>query len=147
MLDVPSWALWLSAGAFLIVAEIFTGTFFLVCFGIAALVSAGAAASGLSVSVQWLACALASGVLVLYARPIFDRGDEEPPRKAGVDRNLGETGVVLETIDPAAGSGRIKVLHDEWRAQSIDGEVIEETARVIVEEVRGTHLLVRKIDS
>ncbi|HDS08819.1 MAG TPA: NfeD family protein, partial [Firmicutes bacterium] len=66
------------------------------------------------------------------------------PRKAAVDRLLDQKGVVIETINNAKGTGKVKVDRDIWLADSIDDQIIEKDSLIKVIEIQGTHLMVEK---
>ena len=53
---------------------------------------------------------------------------------------MGLQGTVLEAIDPAANTGRVRVRSEEWRARSAAS--IKQGAQVVIEKIEGTTLLV-----
>lgn len=134
---------WLSLAAILIVAEMFTAGFFMLPFGLGAAVAAGAAFVDAPLIWQWAIFLAVSAVLLLSLRRFADRVTHEPPEKVGIDRLIGKHGVVIETVEPGDGSGRVRIEREEWRADSSVGAAIPEGARVTVERVSGTHLVVR----
>ena len=134
---------WLGLAAILIVAEIFTAGFFMLPFGLGAAVAAGAAFVDAPLIWQWAIFLAVSAVLLLSLRRFADRVTHEPPEKVGIDRLIGKHGVVIETVEPGDGSGRVRIEREEWRADSSAGSAIPEGARVTVERVSGTHLVVR----
>ena len=140
------WILWFFAAVALIVGELFTATFFLLCPGLGALAAAAAAAAGGGQLVQW---SVFTGVTVLAAYGALHFAKrclgQEPSRRANVDRFINMEARVSEPIDPVQGSGRVLVEHEEWRAESADNRPIEVNATVSVIGVRGTHLLVKEI--
>ncbi|HSQ21508.1 MAG TPA: NfeD family protein, partial [Coriobacteriia bacterium] len=60
-----------------------------------------------------------------------------------VDRLLGKIGTVIEPIEPGDGGGKVRVEREEWRADSPAPEMIPAGTKIVVERVRGTHLVVR----
>ncbi|MHB1136016.1 MAG: NfeD family protein [Coriobacteriia bacterium] len=134
---------WLGLAAILIVGEMFTAGFFMLPFGLGAAVAAGAAFVDAPLIWQWVLFLAVSAVLLLGLRRFADRVTHEPPEKVGVDRLIGKQGVVIEAVEPGDGSGRVRIEREEWRADTSAHDVIPEGARVTVERVSGTHLVVR----
>lgn len=132
--------MWLIAALVLLFIEVNTGTFYFLCLAIAALLAGLAALVG-----GWPLQLGVFGVSTLASLPFVKRladrfTRQEPPVKVGLDRLIGERGVVIEAIDPARNRGIVKVGGEEWRA--ISDEYIPEGRTVLVEEVRGNKLFV-----
>jgi membrane protein implicated in regulation of membrane protease activity len=141
---VEAWFwVWVTLAAVLSIAEIFTGGFFLLPFGIGAAVAAAMSYAGLAVGWQWIAFIVVSGVLVAVTRPLARRITKESPQGVGSSRLIGARGVVVVTIDEGAGTGMVRVGREEWRADSVDDQRIEQGTAVVVSAVEGTHLVVR----
>ena len=134
--------IWFLLAAAFILGEIFTTGFFLGALAIAALSAAGVAWVGGELWLQVLAFAVASGVTTALARPLAMRFLHRD--MGGVRTNvaalIGAEAHVIESIDPRARIGRVKVRGDDWRAVTDDGLPIEAGTRVIVTEVEGTTL-------
>ena len=83
-----------------------------------------------------------SGVAFAYLRR-FVRGQEEQEQPAiGANRWVNRTGMVLETIDPDADAGIVRIDGGEqWRATSDAGPISAGT-KVVITDVRGTRLVV-----
>ena len=145
---MADWLIWFLAGIVLVVAEMFTASFWLACLAV------GCAAAGLlglipfvGVTVQTIAFAATSLASMIGLRPVIMRRFQLGPGgdvRTGVDALLGKTGIVLERIDPRARVGRVKVEGEDWRGASVDDTPIEVGARVIVIQVDGTTLVVEK---
>ena len=136
--------IWVAIAAVFIVAEIFTAGFFLFPFAVGAGVAALINFLGLPAWLQWVCFLGLSGILVLTSRRLADRFSHEPPEKVGVDRLIGQTGLVIEAIDPVTDSGRVRVKKDEWRATTDDESNVDVNERVRVVRVEGAHLVVEK---
>jgi membrane protein implicated in regulation of membrane protease activity len=145
-MDVWFWV-WAGLAAVLIVGEMFTAGFFLLPFGIGAAAAAGVNFAGMSMGWQWAAFLAVSAVLLLSLRRFADRVTHEPPQKVGVDRLIGKVGVVTEAVEPSDGAGRVRIEREEWRADTSADEVLAVGARVVVERVEGTHLVVKPAPS
>ncbi|MCC6454252.1 MAG: NfeD family protein [Caldilineaceae bacterium] len=137
-----SWA-WFVLALLFTIAEIFTSGFFLVCFGAGAAVAAVAGFLGFSPLAQFAVFIGASGLALFLVRPFANRVSNPNTHMVGIDRVLGREGIVLETIDPARGSGVVRVGHEPWSADAADGMPIAAGVMVQVVGVEGTHLKVR----
>jgi membrane protein implicated in regulation of membrane protease activity len=142
MEDWLSWA-WVIIAIILAIAEIFSVGFFLICFGIGAGVAAVVAFLGFPPLAQFATFIVASAVTLLLLRPFANRVSNPNPNPVGIDRLVGRQGIVLETIDPARGSGVVRVEHEAWSADSLDGTPYAVGTMVEVIAIEGTHLKVR----
>ena len=139
------WIVWLILAAIFIVGEIFTAGFFILWFGVGAAVAALLAFLHVSAGWQLAAFIIVSLTLFLTSRKFAARVTREQPPGIGADRFLSEECFVLEEIDNARNSGRVRLKTEEWRAQSRDGEVIPAQSKVRVVRVDGTRLIVTKL--
>ena len=123
------WQIWAIVAAVMVAVEIFTAGFAAICLAIGAVASA---------------VTLFSFVVV---RPIaikmFFHKDKNA-RKSGVDALIGRVGVVSETIDSAANTGRVSIDGDDWKAVATGDCVIVKGEQVEVLEVNSVVLTVRK---
>ena len=140
------WWLWMTLAAVFIIGEIFTGGFFILWFGVGALLAGVAAILGLGAPWQWAIFVVVSGVLVVVSRRFAQAVTEEQPPGVGADRTIGKQGVVLEEIDNIKDSGRVRIGKEEWRAQSETGENIAENVKIKVAGIIGTHLVVARVE-
>jgi membrane protein implicated in regulation of membrane protease activity len=135
---------WLVVATIFFIGEMFTEGFFLLWFGVGALLAAVIAFLGVSDDViQWIVFLLTSGVLVLLTTRFARKITKKAPREATVDALIGRKAKVVETINPDTNQGRVRVKKDEWRADA--DEVIPEGEEVEVLRVEGTHVVVKKI--
>ena len=140
------WLIWTIFAVIFIVGEIFTAGFFLLWFGIGAAVAAFLAFLGLGAGYQLGAFVLVSGALLPLSRKFAERVSGKQPSGVGADRFIGETGVVIEKIDPHKDSGLVRVEKNQWRAESVNGEVIPKDERVKVVKLKGSHLIVEPLN-
>ncbi|MCX7598507.1 MAG: NfeD family protein, partial [Armatimonadetes bacterium] len=131
---------WLVAAIILLIVEVFTGTFVILWIGIAAFLAGIAAAFAEGPMVPWISFILASALLLWFTRPLVHTLRDRLPTRTNVDALVNQYAIVIETIDPGANTGRVRVGSDEWRARS--SEVIEAGTWVRVKEVSGTTLIV-----
>lgn len=141
------WHIWIIVALLLFAAEIFTTGFALLCLAV------GAAASGLTacytddLKIQILVFAVVSICALVTVRPLllryFFRKDRGAATNAGA--MIGRTAMVVETIDAARESGRVRLDGVEWTAVTDDGSVIEAGARVTIVKMESIVLTVRKV--
>jgi membrane protein implicated in regulation of membrane protease activity len=132
------WLMWLIVAAVLVLAEIFTLTAALGMLGVAALVTAGAAALGIPVALQFVVFTVVAAVMLLFLRPVALRHVLQPQRERfGVDALIGSTAYVVAEV--TGQDGRVRVNGEEWTARAYDETlVIPRGARVDVIEISGT---------
>lgn len=140
-MDVWVWV-WVVLTAVLVVGELLTAGFFLLPFGIGAAVAAVLAFVGAGNGWQWAAFLAVSVVALFGFRRFAERISHEPPEKVGIDRVLGKIATVVDTVG-AEHTGHVRIDREQWRADSTDGSEIPAGARVVVEKVVGTRVLVR----
>ena len=145
-MEIQIWWIWMFFAACFIIGEIFTAGFFLLWFGIGALVAGILALLGIGAGWQWGTFVVVSGVLFALSRKFSERLTKKQPPGIGADRFIGSEGVVLEEINPSDNTGRVRLGKEEWRAESDAGEVIGLGVKVRIKKVEGTHLIVGKIE-
>ena len=128
----------------MILAEIFSASFFAGPIGLGCLIAAIMAKAGFSVSWQLMIFGSSSILLLLIVRPIWKNMMDNNPKdlESGVDRYEGRAGTITETVDPDSGEGRVKIGGESWRAISDKNIVIEVGSRVTVLRVEGTKAVV-----
>ncbi|MBQ5335524.1 MAG: NfeD family protein [Oscillospiraceae bacterium] len=87
---------------------------------------------------------LVSLLLLLVTRPFLAklRVKQTPPMNA--DKDIGKQAVVIETVDAAMGTGRVRTNGVDWIAVSETGEILEARTIVTVTHVDGAKLIVRR---
>ena len=148
-MDQLVWIVWLVVGVALIIAEVFTLSFFLLWFGIGALAAALAAMLGAPFIVQFAVFALVSVALTAMSRTIFakylEHGDENAV-KMGMDALPGQIGTVTGASKGALHEGAVKVYGSIWTAYPVDGETtLEEGEKVEVVSIKGSSIYVRRV--
>jgi membrane protein implicated in regulation of membrane protease activity len=144
-MPIKIWYIWMIIAALFVVGEIFTAGFFLFWFGLGAAVAGVLAILGLGFGWQLGAFVLVSGLLFVVSRRFAERFSKKQPPGIGADRVIGKEGMVLEEIDNAKNTGRVRLKKEEWRAESDLGDVIPMGSQVEVIRLEGTHLVVKII--
>jgi membrane protein implicated in regulation of membrane protease activity len=137
------WWIWMIIAAFFVVAEIFTAGFFLLWFGVGAAVAGVMTLLGFGFGWQLGAFVLVSGILFIASRRFAEKFTKKQPPGIGADRFIGKEGLVLEEIDNIKNKGRVRLKKEEWRADSVGGEIIPVGTQVEVVRLDGTHLVVK----
>jgi len=126
--------IWLIAAIVLVIIEILTAGFGVICFAIGALFSALTDYLGASLVWQLVVFAAVSLLAFFFLRPVFLRFLDRKTKdvKTNADALIGKTAIVSETIDASANTGRVAIDGDDWKAVSEDGSVIEKGQKVQV---------------
>ncbi|MEG3630786.1 NfeD family protein [Streptomyces poriticola] len=131
------WLIWLIVAAVLAVAEIFTLTAALGMLSASALVTAGVAALGLPLPLQFVVYAVVATVTVMFVRPLALRHVLQPQRaRFGIDALVGKAAYVVSEV--SGRDGRVRIDGEEWTARAYDETlVIPAGATVDVIEISG----------
>lgn len=130
--------------AFLII-EAGTVTLLTIWFAAGSAVSAVLAAFGVPFGWQLGVFFAVSIVLLLTARPIFNRILKQKT-STNKDSLIGTQTFVTEKIDNLAQSGYVKINGVFWTARSIGDEVIDCGTLVEIKEIQGNKLIVCRIE-
>jgi membrane protein implicated in regulation of membrane protease activity len=132
------WLVWLVVAVVLGVAEAVTLTAALGVLGGAALATAGLAALGLPLPLQFVVFALASVAGVVLVRPVALRHMSQPQvERFGVDALIGKRAFVVREVTDR--DGRVRIDGEEWSARAFDESlVIPVGAAVDVMRISGT---------
>jgi membrane protein implicated in regulation of membrane protease activity len=132
------WLVWLVVAVVLGIAEAFTLTAALGVLGGAALATAGLAALGLPLPLQFVVFAVASVLGVVLVRPVALRHMRQPQvERFGIDALIGKRAFVVREVTDR--DGRIRIDGEEWTARAFDESlVIPVGAAVDVMRISGT---------
>ncbi len=118
------WIIWLVIAALLMAGEVATTGFFLLWFGIGAVVAAVAALLGVSsLPLQIIIFLVVSILLVIGSRTIFEKYlTKHNSLKTGVDSMIGEIVSVVEASQGARNEAAVKAFGSVWTAIPVAGE-------------------------
>ncbi|HET9886429.1 MAG TPA: NfeD family protein [bacterium] len=140
-----TWWIWMVLGLGLAAVEILTpGGFFVIFFGVAAIVVGALSGLGLAGPpwFQWLLFSVLAIVSLLFFREPLLRKIERSQRKEPVDMLEGEIAVAQEEI--AVGSiGKVELRGSSWSARNESERAIHKSERCRVHKVEGLTLGVR----
>ena len=139
---------WLWLGAVVLFGAVEAATAGLVSIWFAAGAVAGLIAAwlGAGVAVQVVLFAAVSAAALAVTRPLVRRYAAGKAVPTNLDRVLGDTGRVTETIDNANSTGAVYVDGKTWTARSDDGAVIPQGTTVKILRMEGVTLFVKKIE-
>lgn len=135
---------WLIAFVALLVIEIVTLGLTTVWFALGAIAAFLAAYVGASIGVQIVIFLIVSIVLLVVTRPIVLKYFNQKRERTNAESLIGQKAVVLETIDPIHGVGRVEVNGMEWSAKTEESGVIEKDTIVSIKGIQGVKLIVEK---
>ena len=132
--------IWLGVAAVFGIGEIFTAGFFMLPFAGGAVVAFVLAWLDVTPAVVLPVFLVTSVLVLILIQRLVKRGDQkiEP---VGANRFVGRRVLVLERIDRVAGTGRVRLDTESWRATT-DGDPLEPGTEARVVEMRGTRLVV-----
>ena len=140
-----TWWYWLVLGLVLIALEmVSSGGFYFIFFGVAAVVVAGLAGSGLTEAswLQWLLFSVFSVLsLVLFRNPLM-RKLNLTAGAADIDTLAGETGTALEDMSVGA-NGRVELRGTTWSARNTGSTPLARGHRCVVVRAERLTLLVK----
>lgn len=125
------WHIWAIVAILLVIGEIFTAGFALICFAVGAVGGAVSAALGATMEWQLGIFAAATFVSFLAVRPLLKRllSKDEVPTNA--DALIGRVAKVTEAIE-VGGKGRVAIDGDVWQAESDEQSEIAVGQKVVV---------------
>ena len=144
--DVEVWRwIWVIGAALLGVGEMLTAGFFLLPFAIGAVAAAILAFANVSVPIQ-IGAFIGTSILALWGMKRFAWRERETVHALGAKRYVDARATVTETVDRVAGTGRVRLDMQQWRATTrLDGE-IEPGIEVRVVDVTGARLVVEPLE-
>lgn len=139
------WHIWIIVALVLVIVEIFTSGFAVICLAVGAVGGSIAAACDCSFKIQLLAFAIASFIALLLVRPLLLRFfPKEEKVKTNANAMVGRRGVVCNAIEGVEG-GRVMIDGVDWKARSANGEDIAQGEKVEIVEIDSIVLIVKKL--
>ena len=142
-----TWHVWLLLGLALVVVEILIPAFFVLWFGVGALVAALLAFLGMSQVIQVSAFLAISFLLLVFSRTIFQSTlfRSQQSVATNVEALKGQQAIVLKAIDGSLKTGSVKIGGEVWSAICEEETQILEGAKVEVLDVVGNKVRVKPI--
>ena len=137
---------WTAAIILFGVVEAATAGLVSIWFAAGAVAGLIAAWLGAGVAAQVVLFAAVSAAALAVTRPLVRRYAAGKAVPTNLDRVLGDSGKVTETIDNEKSTGAVYVDGKTWTARSDDGAVIPQGTTVKILRMEGVKLFVRKIE-
>ena len=138
--------LWLGLMILFLVIEAATVTMVSLWFAGGALAALAIAAMDGSITLQIIAFALVSTVMLALLRPMARKHFTPKLTRTNVDSVIGTEGYVTGDIDNVAATGTVKLGAMEWTARSVTGEKISTGTLVKVEKIEGVKAFVTPVE-
>lgn len=142
-MDYVGWS-WLVVIAACVVIEALTLGLTTIWFAVGALVAWFVYLTGLGLHVQIMAFMLVSIVCLVMTRPIAVEKLKIGKTKTNLDSLIGETAKVESAINNFNNEGYVKARGQIWSARAADGDIIEKGELVVVKEIKGVKLIVKR---
>ena len=141
------WLIWVIIALVLFIIELFTAGFAIICLSIGAGGAAIAAAMEASIEVQLLTFAVVSLLAIIAVRPLLKRLIYRGGEKVATNSSamVGKHGVVCSDVDGDDESGRVIIEGIDWRARSLDGNLIPKGTKVVVVAIDSVVLTIKKL--
>lgn len=138
--------IWLVLVIVFVVMELITLGLTSIWFAAGALVAGLAAMFGGPFWLQILLFIIVSAVLLAGTRGFAKRHLDNKLEKTNAEGLIGKTSIVIETIDNAASTGKIRIGDVEWTARaSNEMQVIPKDTKVVIREIKGVKCMVEPV--
>ena len=144
-MDYMIWV-WLGAAVVFGIVEALTAGLVSIWFVAGSAAALIGAFLGAGLGVQVALFVVVSAAALAVTRPLVRRYTAGKAVPTNLDRVLGDSGKVMETIDNENSSGAVYVDGKTWTARSADGSVIPAGTVVEILRMEGVKLFVRKIE-
>jgi membrane protein implicated in regulation of membrane protease activity len=138
--------IWIMVGLGLCLLEIFTPGFFVMLFGVSAIITGVAEKLGLSSHQgQWILFVVLCLVLIVFVRKyLVQMLDRQPTQMANVGGLIGKQATVIKDIQRDSLKGRVRIEGEDWIAITEEDTVFSSGSHVEVKSISGTKLIVGK---
>lgn len=144
-MDYMIWV-WLGAAVVFGVVEALTAGLVSIWFVAGSAAALIGAFLGAGLGVQVALFVVVSAAALAVTRPLVRRYTAGKAVPTNLDRVLGDSGKVMETIDNENSSGAVYVDGKTWTARSADGSVIPAGTVVEILRMEGVKLFVKKLE-
>lgn len=127
-----------------VIAEFASMQLISIWFAVGSLGAFFAAMFDLGFTAQLAIFVLVSMLLLIATRPLLKKLRVKNVVPMNADKEIGSMAVIIEEVNGAAGTGRVRVNGVDWMAVSEDGSVLPVDTVVTVTQVQGAKLLVKK---
>lgn len=124
---------WLIIALVLLIVEIFTASFGVICFSLGAAAAGLGAYLGLSHLWQLFIFSVVSFVAFVFVRPFIVKFllKKKDDVLTNADAIVGRKAIVTEEINPDKNTGRVKIDGDDWKAEASEIIAVGEKVEVV----------------
>ena len=139
------WKIWLIASGIFLIIEIATVGFLIFWLAVGALITAIFSLFVHNIIAQTTVFVLSSTLLIFATRALSKKIATKDTIPTNVYSLIGKKALVLEEINPTAGTGKIKINGEIWSATCEDHLIIAKDTEVKIIEINGVKSLVNPI--
>lgn len=139
--------LWASVIIIAVIIEAGTFQFISVWFALGGIVALIADIAGASFGVQFALFTVSSVIFLIIGFPLGRKLADFKKTSTNFEMNIGKTATVIEEINSAQSTGRVRLNGVDWIAVSADGSIIPKDSAVVISEIKGTKLTVALKDT
>ncbi len=138
--------IWIIIGIALLIVEATTISFISIFFAIGCFIASLVSLVIPSIGAQIIVMCLVSGIGVMFCRSILQKYFEvnKEIKPSTINAIIGKSGVVTKSINPDD-IGLVKIEGEIWSATSIDSEVLPEGTTIVVKNIDGVKLIVKRV--
>ncbi len=135
--------IWLALVILFVIVELISLGLTSIWFAAGALVAGIVAMVGGPFWLQVILFMVVSAVLLACTRGFAKRHLDNKIEKTNAEGLVGKSSVVIETIDNASSTGKIRIGDIEWTARAVnETQVIPKDSKVIIREIKGVKCMV-----
>ncbi|MFA9422035.1 MAG: NfeD family protein [Sedimentibacter sp.] len=142
-MEYLGWA-WLGIIVACLAIEAFTLGLTTIWFAVGGLIAWFVYLTGIGLHIQIATFLLVSILCLVFTRPIAVEKLKIGKIKTNAESLIGEDVKVLTRIDNMENKGTVKVKGQEWSARSWDDQIIEKDEMVVIKEIVGVKLIVKR---
>ena len=132
--------------AVMIIAELASMQLVSIWFALGAVGAFCMTLAGFGFTAQLAVFVLISVLLLLITRPLLKSVRVKQVARMNADKDIGQTAVIIQEVDPALGTGRARTNGVDWIAVSETGETIPVKSVVVISRIDGAKLVVKRAE-
>ena len=139
------WQMWLIISGIFLVAEIFTTGFLVFWFGIGGIVAMISSFFIPDLVIQTIIFLIVSVILIFATKPFVNRFLKTDSVNTNAFSIIGKHGIVIKDLASINASGQVKVGHEVWSAEELNGNNLKEGTEIVVVKIDGVKAIVSAV--
>ena len=139
------WIFWLVASGIFFIIEIATVGFLIFWLGIGALLAMITSLITDNIIIQTAVFVVSSSLLIPLTKPFVDKFTKKDSTPTNSYSLLNRKVIVVSTIDPAKGTGLVKIDGETWSAKTENNSPILKDTEVKILSIEGVKLIVKPV--